>query len=351
MAPEPEPASCGGTLASTDWNSEEIAVPMPKPQTKSGTTYCQWSTAAPVPATTIDRIDMPTIRAPAPTAMRARGQRPARRPDAIEAQSTPSGKGTVVRPDSSGDRPKPVCRKTASTRKKPATPEKKMVTIPTPSRKLPLWSSVTGRSWLRPRRARRRWCEAKAAAPIAERPIMPKVQAGQPSACPSISGKTSRNTVAAARSTPPMSWAISGLGGVRGRIIAAAATVARPKGMLTRKIGRQSRPQMSAPISTPPVSGPATEARPAVRPNSEKAKPRSCGGNITCAIASTCGIIMAPASPCSTRAAISVPMSGARPHRAEKSVNSTTPARKTFLRPIVSPSRPKGSRPSAKAST
>jgi len=41
VAPEPEPASCGGTLASTVWNSDEIAVPIPNPLISSGRTNCQ----------------------------------------------------------------------------------------------------------------------------------------------------------------------------------------------------------------------------------------------------------------------------------------------------------------------
>ena len=128
-------------------------------------------------------------------------------------------------------------------------------------------------------------------------------------------------------------------------------TASKPTGMLTRKIGRQSSPNRSAPISKPPASGPATDARPADSPNSEKAKPRSLGGNITWVMASTCGIIIAPASPCSTRAPISMSIEGARPHSAENSVNRLMPIRNMRLRPITSPSRPNGSRPSAKAST
>ena len=76
-----------------------------------------------------------------------------------------------------------------------------------------------------------------------------------------------------------------------------ASTQAMPIGLLMRKIGRQSRPQRLAWMSRPPVTGPATEARPAVRPKSEKATARSLGGNMICASASTCGIMTAPATP------------------------------------------------------
>ena len=84
-------------------------------------------------ATTVNRRAIPATITPAPTLIRRRSQRLPSRPESTEATSTPSGKGKVVSPDCSGDRPKPVCRKTASTRKNPATPEKKIIAIIAPS--------------------------------------------------------------------------------------------------------------------------------------------------------------------------------------------------------------------------
>ena len=40
-APEPEPASRGGTVHSTVWNSGAIAAPMPRPDRNSGSTKRQ----------------------------------------------------------------------------------------------------------------------------------------------------------------------------------------------------------------------------------------------------------------------------------------------------------------------
>ena len=117
---------------------------------------------------------------------------------------------------------------------------------------------------------------------------------------------------------PPISCFRSGWLG-RSGISARPAKIAKmPIGMLTRKIGRQSSPHRSALISRPPTSGPATEASPAESPKKENAKPRSCGGNINCAIASTCGIIIALAKPWKMRATISAFMLGAMPHIAER---------------------------------
>ena len=128
---------------------------------------------------------------------------------------------------------------------------------------------------------------------------------------------------------------------------APAITVNSPNGMLTRKIGRQSRPQKLPAIKRPPTTGPATEAKPALSPNSEKARLRSRGGNITWAIDSTCGVITEPARPCRMRAPIRSWIEGAIPQRNEPSVNNATPIRNICLRPTMSPSRPKGNRPSA----
>ena len=98
---------------------------------------------------------MPTTSRIAPAAIRSRGQRLPSLAETIEAISTPSGNGTVVRPDCKGDRPKPVCRNTASTRKKPATPEKKVRVMTVPSTKLPLRIRLTGSNSLLPAASRR----------------------------------------------------------------------------------------------------------------------------------------------------------------------------------------------------
>ena len=141
-----------------------------------------------------------------------------------------------------------------------------------------------------------------------------------------------------------------GCGGTLVISAAPAANASAPSGRLTRKIGRQSRPQKLPAMSEPPMIGPQTEARLAERPKNENIKPFSWGGKVTWAMAKTCGVIAEAAKPCSTRAPIRVSMVGAMPHSSEPSVKPATPIRNIFLRPMMSPSRPKGKSPRAKAS-
>ena len=129
---------------------------MPKPEISSGSMNCQWSTASPTSLTRSFRNAMPHATMIDPTATRLRGQRPPSRPVTRDARSTPTGKGTVVRPDWSAENPKPVCRKTARIRKNPAMPEKNRVAIATPMRKFLLRRSDTGSNSLAPRRSWRR---------------------------------------------------------------------------------------------------------------------------------------------------------------------------------------------------
>ena len=68
-------------------------------------------------------------------------------------------------------------------------------------------------------------------------------------------------------------------------------------------------------------------------------------------IAITCGTIIAPPRPWTARDPISMGMSRASPQTADASVNSPTPHRNSRLRPSLSPNRPNGSSPAAKAST
>ena len=57
-------------------------------------------------------------------------------------------------------------------------------------------------------------------------------------------------------------------------------------------------------------------------------------------MARTCGVISAPAAPCSTRAPIRSPALGASPQAAEVSVNRARPVMNIRRRPYKWPSRP-----------
>ncbi len=136
--------------------------------------------------------------------------------------------------------------------------------------------------------------------------------------------------------------------GTAGTTFSAARMAITPIGTLTRKIGRQSIPQRSSPISVPPRIGPVTAASPAASANRPNTPPRSCGGNSAGTSASVCGVIIAPPTPWIARAATSHSIDGARPHSADAAVNSATPRRNIRRRPKMSPARPDGSRNSAK---
>jgi len=100
-------------------------------------------------------------------------------------------------------------------------------------------------------------------------------------------------------------------------------------------------------MSSPPMSGPLTVPRPAVTPKPASALIRSAGGKITWMTASTCGTMIAPIAPCTTRKAMSWPGLCAAPHSADMIVKPVTPIRNSRLRPNVSPSLPPVIRTSA----
>ena len=114
---------------------------------------------------------------------------------------------------------------------------------------------------------------------------------------------------------------------------AATARAAIPMGRLTRKIGRHSRPNRSASISSPPTSGPVMVASPMVAPNMPKAVARSWGGKVTWMTERIWGNMIAPISPWRTREPISISGVWASPQRAEATVNPAMPIMNRRLRP------------------
>ena len=102
-------------------------------------------------------------------------------------------------------------------------------------------------------------------------------------------------------------------------------------------------------MSQPARIGPATPARPMTGPNGMNALPSSSGGKATFTRANPCGIITAPNSPWSTRAAMSQPAPGASPHASDARVKPAMPTRNIRRRPSRSPRRPLVTRPRAKA--
>ena len=120
-----------------------------------------------------------------------------------------------------------------------------------------------------------------------------------------------------------------------------ARNVTRPIGTLMKKIQCQSM----AAVTRPPVSRPMEPPAVATTMKMLIARARSDGtSNSVTMIATITADAAAPPTPCSARAAISSPWLCANPHSTDTAVNSTRPARNTFLRPIRSPRRPASSR-------
>ncbi|CAM5512716.1 hypothetical protein SRIMM317S_05159 [Streptomyces rimosus subsp. rimosus] len=111
-------------------------------------------------------------------------------------------------------------------------------------------------------------------------------------------------------------------------------------GTFTQKIVRQPSPNTSASTSSPPASGPATEASPSTAPYAPNAFARATGAKDDRMMPNTCGTIRPPASPWATRVATSTAGFGASAHAAEAIANAARPIRKMRRRPNWSPIRP-----------
>src|SRR6266511_3398123 len=116
-----------------------------------------------------------------------------------------------------------------------------------------------------------------------------------------------------------------------------SASTSAPTGTLTKKI--HSHPRYF--VNTPPASTPTAAPLPPSAPQIPRALFRSApSSKLVMTIESAAGEMMAPPSPCTPRAAISIPSDWASPHASEASVKSTTPTMKTRLRPSRSAARP-----------
>ena len=107
-----------------------------------------------------------------------------------------------------------------------------------------------------------------------------------------------------------------------GRNSSDPATASTPIGTLIQKIQCQSSPWVTA----PPTSGPPATASPLIPPKIPTAAPRRSAGKAAARMVSASGVTAADPSPCTARAAISSPESGATAHAAEATVNSARPA-------------------------
>ena len=118
-----------------------------------------------------------------------------------------------------------------------------------------------------------------------------------------------------------------------------ATKMMMPSGRFTRKIHRH--PKVS--VSTPPSNGPRAAAELITAPQTPKAAARYLPRNVADTVDRVFGMIIAPPMPCNARAVSSMPASCDVAASNELATKITVPIWNTSLRPLASPSLPKGS--------
>ena len=103
-------------------------------------------------------------------------------------------------------------------------------------------------------------------------------------------------------------------------------------------------------VMIPPTTGPTATAAPVTAPNTPKAIPRSRPWKAWAISASEVANIIAPPTPCTARATLSISGESESPQTAEEQVNTTRPAVNTSRRPKRSASDPAVSRKAASVS-
>ena len=124
------------------------------------------------------------------------------------------------------------------------------------------------------------------------------------------------------------------------------ATAAIPIGTLMKKIHSQPMPE----VMIPPTTGPIATAAPVTAPNTPKAVPRSRPWKAWASSASEVAYIIAPPTPCTARARLSISGVVESPQTAEEAVNTISPSVNTRRRPIRSATEPAVSRKAASVS-
>jgi hypothetical protein len=145
-----------------------------------------------------------------------------------------------------------------------------------------------------------------------------------------MSGCTTSPRPTAASSAPRASMrrssgSLLGIPGSSGTPWRVSHQAAASSGTLTRKIRRQ--PHAKASTSTPPTNGPSAVNTPDIPDQAPIARPRSTPSNAVLRIARLPGTSRAAATPCSIRAATSIPAVGAREHSTEAAANPAMPQR------------------------
>ena len=113
---------------------------------------------------------------------------------------------------------------------------------------------------------------------------------------------------------------------------------------------KKAQRQVRYVVSQPPISGPTAAMPPIVAPQIPNAIARSRPRKLVLRIDCVEGRIIAPPTPCITRAAMRSSPDGAAPASTDAIANTTRPARYIARRPSRSPTRPSVTSSAAKTS-
>jgi hypothetical protein len=155
-------------------------------------------------------------------------------------------------------------------------------------------------------------------APAASVPITSGLP--QPAELPRTNPQTRPSAPPVTSARPGMSRLVSGPKLSRMRV-STSGIATSPIGTLIQKIHSQLIPSTTA----PPSSGPLATATPVIALKIPIAAPRFSGGNAALSSARPSGMISADPAPCTARAAINVPTSGASAAAADDAANNPSP--------------------------
>ena len=243
--------------------------------------------------------------------------------------ATPMANGACTSPTSRGLKPRPYCNAIVSTKRVPAIDAWNNADIAIPVAKARSLNSA-GTSIAEPtRRSLARLYRTVANNSRGEDAMSARHHAGQPSALPSTNGTRTATKQRVTSSVPATSSVGARPERVTGRNRNTPARSNRPNGRFTRKIMRQPRPNRSASINRPPISGPATAAAPPSTPKTPRMATRSRGRYSSCTMLVTCGVISAAVAPCAIRATTSCHELLASPQISEVTMKPSNPTTST----------------------
>jgi len=176
--------------------------------------------------------------------------------------------------------------------------------------------------------------------------VRPSSASHQPYVRPSMRPKTRKALVTTDSSAPTPSMVGGCSARVAGTNSMSPTRISTPSGMLMPNAHRHEK----SVVSQPPRSGPTAAMPPIVAPHTAKAMPRSRPTKVALSVDSVDGRIIAPPTPCTTRAAMSALPESASAAQTEARAKITRPSTSMRRRPNRSPIVPKTTSRAAKTS-